>query len=204
MPSTPRCHWITRNYSESAAGLYILLPRGLRVVEKIQRIIDEHMQSIDGQKLSFPRYCLLMHEKNLEVKNILQMFKPRVRKGGEFCLAPTHEEEVARLVASEVQSLRQLPLRLYQIGHKFLDELRLRSGLLRAREFIMKDMHSFDVSPKDAQQTYKEVINAYKLIFSRIGVPHVDADTGSIRGVYPTNIVSSHQVWSYVAQLSSI
>lgn len=88
-------------------------------------------------------------------------------------LAPTHEEEITRLVAHEIRSPKHLPIRLYQIGRKYRDELRPRAGLLRGREFIMKDLYSFDDSVEAAFETYEQVREAYKRIFTRIGVPFV-------------------------------
>lgn len=99
-------------------------------------------------------------------------------------LAPTHEEEITQLVASELRSAKQLPIRLYQIGKKYRDELRPRAGLLRGREFIMKDLYSFDATQEEAYTTYDQVGQAYQNIFKRIGVPFVvaEADSGNIGG----------------------
>lgn len=99
------------------------------------------------------------------------MFKLKDRKSTEFLLAPTHEEEMTQLVASLVSSYRHLPLRLYQIGRKYRDELRPRSGLLRAREFIMKDLYTFDKSEDEALATYRQVSQAYISILKQIGIP---------------------------------
>lgn len=106
------------------------------------------------------------------------------RKEADLLLSPTHEEEITQLVASELRSSKQLPIRLYQIGRKFRDELRPRAGLLRGREFIMKDLYSFDSSVEDAYKAYDDVAGAYKNIFDRIGVPFVvaEADSGNIGG----------------------
>ncbi|CAG8567772.1 11171_t:CDS:2 [Racocetra fulgida] len=107
-----------------------------------------------------------------------------IRQASDFCLAPTHEEEITQLVANDVFSYRQLPLRLYQTGKKFRDEMRPRAGLLRGREFIMKDLYTFDVTEEAALKTYEEVNEAYKKIFTRIGLPFAvaEADTGIIGG----------------------
>ncbi|KAJ3044083.1 hypothetical protein HDV00_003187 [Rhizophlyctis rosea] len=112
------------------------------------------------------------------------MFKLTDRRESEYCLGPTHEEEITQLVANEVSSYRQLPLRLYQIGKKFRNEARPRSGLLRAREFMMKDLYTFDTSEKAAMDTYDVVGKAYQRIFERIGIPFAvaEADTGAIGG----------------------
>lgn len=100
------------------------------------------------------------------------MFKLRDRKGTDFLLAPTHEEEVTTLISKEVSSYRQLPIRVYQVGRKFRDELRARSGLLRGKEFLMKDLYTFDVSEEEAMKTYDEVVLAYRRIMKRLGVPY--------------------------------
>nr|KAJ3422299.1 hypothetical protein HK105_000336 [Polyrhizophydium stewartii] len=171
---------------QSSAGVYSYLPFGLRVLGKLEAIIDEEMESVGGQKVSLP--CLLSSESwkatgRWETTGA-EMFKVKDRKHSEFLLSPTHEEEITSLVASLVSSHRQLPLRLYQIGRKYRDELRPRSGLLRAREFIMKDMYSFDVSEDAALDTYEQVQGAYVRILKRIGAPFAvaEADTGNIGG----------------------
>src|SRR5690349_20643268 len=102
----------------------------------------------------------------------VQLFRLKDRKGAEFCLSPTHEEEITQLVASEVSSYRQLPLRVYQIGRKYRDEMRPRAGLLRGREFVMKDLYTFDASEQEAQQTYGDVLEAYRRLFTRIGLAY--------------------------------
>ncbi|KAL9544423.1 hypothetical protein MBANPS3_007628 [Mucor bainieri] len=143
---------------QSGAGIYSLLPLGLRTVEKIERIIDTEMQAIGSEKLSLP-----------------MLLNPE---------APTHEEEITQLVAAQLQSPKQLPIRLYQIGRKYRDELRPRAGLLRGREFIMKDLYSFDATQQDAYVAYDQVAQAYRAIFEKMGVPFVvaEADSGNIGG----------------------
>ncbi|TPX64820.1 proline---tRNA ligase [Spizellomyces sp. 'palustris'] len=171
---------------QSSAGMYSFLPLALRVLAKIERIIDEEMQRVGGQKLSLP--CLLPSDGWKKTgrweSTGSEMFKVTDRKGGEFCLAPTHEEEITQLVSAEVSSWKQLPLRLYQIGRKYRDEARPRSGLLRAREFIMKDLYSFDATEEAALATYDELRNAYDRILKRIGIPFAaaEADSGNIGG----------------------
>jgi len=112
------------------------------------------------------------------------MMRLQDRKKDEFALAPTAEEEITSLVAGEVFSAKHLPLRLYQIGRKYRDEIRPRFGLMRSREFIMKDMYTFDATADEATGTYHEVCGAYHRIFQRIGVKvvQVEADTGKIGG----------------------
>ena len=118
------------------------------------------------------------------------------RKGGDFCLGPTHEEVIVDLVRRDVRSWRALPINLYQIQTKFRDEIRPRAGLMRGREFIMKDAYSFDIDEASANQSYDEMFAAYGRIFTRCGLDFrpVEADTGAIGGsrshgqVWPTAV----------------
>ncbi|CAG8782846.1 20343_t:CDS:2, partial [Gigaspora rosea] len=181
---------------QSSSGVYSLLPFALRSIERIEKIIDQEMRNIGAQKLSLPillsanmwkrtgRWDTTGSEVGSRIDPIEGLFKLKDRKTSDFCLAPTHEEEITQLVANDVFSYRQLPLRLYQIGRKFRDEMRPRAGLLRGREFIMKDLYTFDTTEEAALETYEEVNEAYNKIFSRIGLPFViaEADTGNIGG----------------------
>ncbi|KAI8642692.1 hypothetical protein BD408DRAFT_416067 [Parasitella parasitica] len=171
---------------QSGAGIYSLLPLGLRTVEKIERIIDAEMQAIGSEKLSLP---MLLNPDAWKKTGRWdgskgEFFRLQDRKESDLLLAPTHEEEITQLVAAQLQSLKQLPIRLYQIGRKYRDELRPRAGLLRGREFIMKDLYSFDATQQDAFVTYEQVAQAYRNIFEKMGVPFViaEADSGNIGG----------------------
>lgn len=149
------------------------MPYGQRVLDKIEGIIDDELELIECQKLSMPN---LLSSENWKKTGRWEstgqeMFKLKDRKGADFLLAPTHEEEVTALIAKDVQSYRQLPVRVYQVTRKFRDELRARSGLLRGKEFVMKDLYTFDVSAEEALKTYDEVVVSYKKILNRIGVP---------------------------------
>ncbi|GAN04177.1 prolyltRNA synthetase, mitochondrial [Mucor ambiguus] len=158
---------------QSGAGIYSLLPLGLRTVEKIERIIDTEMQAIGSEKLSLP---MLLNPEGWK--------KTGRWDGSKGEATPTHEEEITQLVAAQLQSPKQLPIRLYQIGRKYRDELRPRAGLLRGREFIMKDLYSFDATQQDAYLAYDQVAKAYCAIFEKMGVPFVvaEADSGNIGG----------------------
>ncbi|CAO3586706.1 unnamed protein product [Absidia cylindrospora] len=144
------------------------------------------MDKIGGQKLMLPMLLQSDHWKETGRWDTSkgEFFRLKDRKGVEMLLAPTHEEEITTLVASELRSSKQLPLRLYQIGRKYRDELRPRAGLLRGREFIMKNLYSFDKLVEDAYATYDQVAQAYSNIFRRIGLPFVvaEADSGNIGG----------------------
>ncbi|RHZ59311.1 hypothetical protein Glove_364g53 [Diversispora epigaea] len=158
---------------QSSSGVYSLLPFALRSLEKLEKIVDQEMKNIGAQKLSLP---ILLSANTWKKTGRwetagAELFRLKDRKDSEFCLAPTHEEEITQLISKEITSYRQLPLRLYQIGRKYRDEMRPRSGLLRGREFIMKDLYTFDTTEELALKTYEEIIEAYKKIFKNIGLP---------------------------------
>ncbi|KAI8909749.1 prolyl-tRNA synthetase [Gorgonomyces haynaldii] len=169
---------------QSYSGVYTLMPYAVRVIEKLEKIIDQELQSKQGLKIQMPCVLSSVEWKRTGRWQSPETFKLKDRKGSEFLLGPTHEEEVTSLVRGIVNNWRQLPLRLYQIGKKYRDELRPRSGLLRAREFLMMDMYTFDKSEKDALETYDQISEAYCNILKRVGVPFAvaEADTGSIGG----------------------
>ncbi|NLJ80653.1 MAG: proline--tRNA ligase [Firmicutes bacterium] len=170
----------------SAAGIYSYLPLGLRVIRKIEKIIREEMDAIGGQEVLLPiiQPAELWHETGRWSDYGEEMFRLTDRQKRKFCLGPTHEEIITVLVRSEVRSYRQLPLRLYQIQNKYRDEIRPRFGLMRGREFIMKDMYSFDRDEKDLDKSYWAAYRAYERIFKRCGAPArpVEADSGAIGG----------------------
>ncbi|KAF9163194.1 hypothetical protein DFQ26_002851 [Actinomortierella ambigua] len=171
---------------QSSSGIYSMLPFGLKSLVKIEAIIDEELEDIGCQKLAMPNMLPAENWKKTGRWETAgpEMFKLKDRKGAEFLLAPTHEEEITTLIGKEVQSYRQLPIRVYQVTRKFRDELRARSGLLRGKEFLMKDLYTFDVSEEEARKTYDEVVEAYRRIMTRLGVPYAvaEADTGNIGG----------------------
>jgi prolyl-tRNA synthetase len=162
------------------------LPLGLRTLSKIVKIIDEEMESVGGQKLNMPKLLPKeLWEKTGRWNDMgSELVRLKDRKGEDFCLAPTHEEVVTSLAAAGISSHKQLPLRLYQIGDKYRDEARPRFGLLRAREFVMKDMYSFDLTQADAMATYEEVRGAYNRVMTRLEIPYAiaEADSGNIGG----------------------
>lgn len=169
-----------------AAGIYTYLPLGLRVIRKIEHIVREEMNRAGGQELLMPiaAPAELWRETgrwNYYGRELLR-FKDRHER--DFCLGPTHEEVITDLFRREVRSYRQLPLNFYQIQTKFRDEIRPRFGLMRGREFIMKDAYSFDKDESDAKVSYQKVYDAYNRIFTRCGLTFrpVEADTGLIGG----------------------
>ncbi|MBK8871358.1 MAG: proline--tRNA ligase [Elusimicrobia bacterium] len=169
-----------------ASGLYEWLPVGLRVLRRVERIVREEMDRIGGQEVWLP----VVQPKNLweETGRWQQygkeMLRLRDRKDTEFCLAPTAEEVITDLVRREVRSYRELPLLLYQFGTKFRDEIRPRFGVMRSREFYMKDAYSFHADDASAEATYRDALDAYTRIFQRCGLKFrpVEADTGTIGG----------------------
>ena len=168
------------------AGIYELLPLGTRVLHKIERIIREEMDAAGAQELLMPTFLPGEYFKESGRWDLYgpTLLRIQDRKGGEYHLAPTHEEIVTDLVRREVRSYRQLPLNLYQIQLKYRDEPRPRAGLLRCREFIMKDAYSFDVSHEAALESYEHMRATYHRIFKRLGLEYrvVEADSGAIGG----------------------
>jgi prolyl-tRNA synthetase len=169
-----------------AAGIYSFLPLGWKVIKKAEKIIREEMDRAGASEVFLPAVipAELWQESGRWDQYGAQLLRFKDRKGGDFVIGPTHEEVICALVRSDVRSWRQLPLNLYQIQTKFRDELRPRAGLMRGREFIMKDAYSFHVDESDAQREYKKMYEAYQRIFTRCSLAFraVEADTGNIGG----------------------
>ena len=169
-----------------ASGLYTWLPLGLRVLRKIEAIVREEMNRSGAQEVLMPvvQPAELWEESERWSQYGAELLRINDRHQRAFCLGPTHEEVVTDLVRNEVQSYKQLPLNLYQIQTKFRDEIRPRFGVMRAREFTMKDAYSFHASQTCLEKSYTSMYEAYSTIFSRIGLNFraVLADTGSIGG----------------------
>jgi prolyl-tRNA synthetase len=169
-----------------SSGIYAYLPLGLRVLQKIEKIIREEMAAEGAQELLLP--VVMPAELWQETKRWdyfgKELLRFKDRNDRDFCIGPTHEEAITDLVRKNVNSYRQLPLNLFQIQTKFRDEIRPRFGLMRGREFIMKDGYSFDVDEAAAQQTYQKMFRAYNKIFTRCGLDFrpVEATTGTIGG----------------------
>ena len=169
-----------------AAGVYSILPMGWRAIKKIEQVIREEMDAAGGQELHMPvlQPTEIWDETGRREKMGDTMFALKDRRGRDLVLGPTHEEVITHLVRQNVSSYRDLPLRPYQIQTKFRDELRPRAGLLRVREFDMKDMYSFDTDEEGFDQSYRRIMEAYRNVFSRCGLPSltVEADSGAIGG----------------------
>ncbi len=171
-----------------AAGIYSLLPLGVRVTRKVEGIVRDEMNRAGAQEVVMP--VVVPSELWLESGRWddygKEMLRLKDRGDREFCMAPTHEEVITDMVKGEVRSYKQLPLNLYQIQTKFRDEIRPRFGLMRGREFVMKDAYSFHASEECAEREYREIYKAYTNIFKRCGLEFraVEAEAGPIGGSF--------------------
>lgn len=168
------------------AGIYDYLPLGLRVLRRVESIVREEMDRAGAQEVLLPAVqpAEIWKESGRWEYYGAELLRMKDRKGGDFCLGPTHEEVITDLVRGELRSYRSLPVCLYQVQTKFRDELRPRAGLLRGREFIMKDAYSFDADEEGARASYQRMYDAYVRVFTRCGLDFrpVEADTGNIGG----------------------
>ena len=171
-----------------AAGIYTLLPLGLRAIRRVERIVREEMDRAGAQELFMPTVipAELWQTSGRWDAYGKELLRVKDRHNREFCLGPTHEEVITDLVGREVRSYRDLPLNLYQIQTKFRDEIRPRFGLMRGREFMMKDAYSFHATEEDAELEYKKMYDTYCRIFERCGLDFrpVEAETGNIGGSF--------------------
>jgi prolyl-tRNA synthetase len=169
-----------------AAGLYTWLPLGLRVLRKVEAIVRQEMDAAGAQELSMPvvQPAELWQESGRWEQYGPELLRIHDRHDRDFCLGPTHEEVITDLVRDEIKSYKQLPINLYQIQTKVRDEIRPRFGIMRSREFLMKDAYSFHVDQASLEDTYQLMHQAYSNIFTRLGLEFrpVIADTGSIGG----------------------
>jgi prolyl-tRNA synthetase len=171
-----------------AAGIYTYLPMGLRSIRKFENIVREEMNRAGAIELLMPSVqpAELWQESGRWTFYGKELLRFKDRKEGEFCMGPTHEEVITDMVRREIKSYRQMPINFYQIQTKFRDEIRPRFGLMRGREFIMKDAYSFDVDSGTADASYERMYNAYVRIFERCGLNFraVEADSGTIGGSF--------------------
>jgi prolyl-tRNA synthetase len=170
------------------SGVYTYLPFGLAAIRKVEQIVREEMNRAGAQELAMPMVqpADLWIETGRYEKYGPELLRFKDRHDRESCLGPTHEEVITDLVRRELHSYRDLPVNLYQIQTKFRDEIRPRFGLMRGREFLMKDAYSFDVSDEMAEVSYRKMFEAYKRIFTRCGLDFraVEADSGTIGGSF--------------------
>ncbi|PSN72716.1 prolyl-tRNA synthetase [Corynespora cassiicola Philippines] len=170
---------------QAHSGVFHLLPLGLRVQDKLERLIDHHMATLGASKLTLSSLSTeTLWQQSGRYSSNSELLRIADRRNSGFLLSPTHEEEITALVAGVVHSYKDLPLRLYQIGRKYRDEKRPRQGLLRAKEFLMKDLYTFDVDHETALQTYGQVLQAYRNLFDALKLPYLvaDADSGNMGG----------------------
>ncbi|GGG86256.1 proline--tRNA ligase [Staphylococcus pragensis] len=171
---------------QSTSGIYSYLPLATRVLNNISKIIREEMESVDAVEILMPalQQAELWEESGRWGAYGPELMRLKDRNGREFALGPTHEEVVTSIVRDELKSYKRLPITLFQIQSKFRDEKRPRFGLLRGREFIMKDAYSFHADEESLDQTYQDMYNAYSRIFKRVGINArpVVADSGAIGG----------------------
>jgi prolyl-tRNA synthetase len=171
---------------KAAGGVYSYLPLAWRTLRKIEQIVREEMDAKGGQEIAMPivQPAEIWQQTGRWDVYGDEMFRLKDRHQRDFCLGPTHEEMVTTLIKSDVRSYRQLPLLVYQIQNKYRDEIRPRFGLMRGREFIMKDLYSFDRDTAGLELSYKKMYDAYTRIFSRCGLEFrpVEADPGAIGG----------------------
>jgi prolyl-tRNA synthetase len=169
-----------------ARGIYDFLPLGLKAVRKVETIVREEMNRAGAQEILMPAICPaeLWQESGRWEHYGKELLRIKDRHERDFCFGPTHEEVVTDIVRREIRSYRDLPLNLYQIQTKFRDEVRPRFGLMRGREFIMKDAYSFHTDFTDCQREYQNMYDTYRRIFDRCGLTYrpVEADTGTIGG----------------------
>lgn len=176
-----------------AAGIYNYLPLGFKVLKKVEKIVREEMEKAGAQELLMPMVVTAeLWEKSgrwdVYGKELLRL---KDRHERAFCLGPTHEEVITELMGTEIRSYRDLPMNLFQIQTKFRDEVRPRFGLMRGREFLMKDAYSFHTSEEDAEREYMNMLATYKRIFERCGLRFraVEADSGAIGGSFSHEFV---------------
>ena len=171
---------------KSAGGMYTYLPLAWRTIRKIEQIIREEMDAAGGQEIMMPilQPSELWEESGRWGAYGAEMIRVKDRHDREFCMGPTHEEMITALVRDELRSYKQLPVLLYQIQDKFRDERRPRFGIMRSREFIMKDLYSFDKDIEGMNESYRKMSVAYTNIFTRCGLDFraVEADSGAIGG----------------------
>src|SRR5579859_2684282 len=169
-------------------GLYTFMPIGLRALRKVEQIVREEMNRAGALEVLMPALQppeIWQQSGRYEAAQDV-LFKVRDRAKKEWVLGPTHEEVITSVVAGEINSYRQMPKNFYQIQTKFRDEIRPRFGLMRAKEFIMKDAYSFDATDELAQESYRKMYDAYARIFKRCGLKTiaVEADTGVMGGKF--------------------
>ncbi len=185
------------------AGVYAFLPLGLRVIEKIKTIIREEMNAVGGQEL----YMTTLQPRDIWEKTdrwddakVDNWFKTKLKSGEELGVGLTHEEPIVDALSEYVSSYRDLPISVYQIQNKFRNELRAKSGILRGREFIMKDMYSFARTEEEHLKIYEEIAQAYHRVYKRLGIGHITYRTIADGGIFTKKFSDEFQTISGIGE----
>ncbi|QQR50295.1 prolyl-tRNA synthetase [Candidatus Nomurabacteria bacterium] len=185
------------------AGVYAFLPLGVRVIEKIKGIIREEMNAIGGQEV----YMTTLQPRDIWEKTdrwddtkVDNWFKTKLKSGEELGVGLTHEEPIVDALSNYVSSYRDLPISVYQIQNKFRNELRAKSGILRGREFIMKDMYSFARTEEEHVKIYEEVAQAYHRVYKRLGIGHITYRTHADGGIFTKKFSDEFQTVSGIGE----
>lgn len=185
------------------AGVYAFLPLGLRVIEKIKKIIREEMNAVGGQEV----YMTTLQPRDIWEKTdrwddnkVDNWFKTKLKSGEELGVGLTHEEPIVDVLGGYVSSYRDLPVSIYQIQNKFRNELRAKSGILRGREFIMKDMYSFARTEEEHTRIYEEVAQAYHRVYKRLGIGHITYRTYADGGIFTKKFSDEFQTISGIGE----
>ena len=185
------------------AGVYAFLPLGVRVIENIKKIIKEEMNLVGGQEL----YMTTLQPKDIWEKTdrwddekVDNWFKTKLKNGEELGVGLTHEEPIVDVISNYVSSYRDLPLSVYQIQNKFRNELRAKSGILRGREFIMKDMYSFARTEEEHLEIYEKVAEAYHKVYKRLGIGHLTYRTIADGGIFTKKFSDEFQTLSPIGE----
>ena len=185
------------------AGVYAFLPLGIRVIEKIKNIIREEMNAVGGQEVFMttlqPRDIWEKTDRWDDAK-VDNWFKTKLKSGEELGVGLTHEEPIVDVLSGYVSSYRDLPISVYQIQNKFRNELRAKSGILRGREFIMKDMYSFARTEEEHLKIYEEVAEAYHRVYKRLGIGHITYRTHADGGIFTKKFSHEFQTISGVGE----
>lgn len=185
------------------AGVYVFMPLGLKVLENIKQIVREEMNAVGGQEVQM---TVLQTKEIFEKTNrwddtvVDNWFKTKLANGSELGMGLTHEEPIVDMLSDYISSYKDLPLMVYQIQNKFRNELRAKSGLLRGREFVMKDMYSFARSQQEHQEIYERVALAYERVYGRLGIGDITYRTYADGGIFTSRFSDEFQMLSEVGE----
>ena len=203
---TPPAHELAKNpqllirapfVHKEMAGVYVFLPLGLRVLENIKRIVREEMNAVGGQEVMMttlqPRDIFEKTDR-WDDEKVDNWFKTKLANGTELGMGLTHEEPIVDMLSGYVNSYKDLPMSVYQIQTKFRNELRAQAGLLRGREFVMKDMYSFSRSQEEHEEIYERVADAYTRVYERLGIGDITYRTYADGGIFTKRFSDEFQM----------